>query len=125
MDFFVVESEKNEKIFPKKHLAKELSIYNFYPLQMSDAFQLVYIFSKNSKKDYFRTVPTHTNLMHFFSLENSTMEEKNSLGKENDTLVSNKNSIENFSTRNVDAQDGFVFNEKNENMAFLKKVNRT
>ena len=38
---------------------------------MSDAFQLVYIFSNGDKKDYFKTVPTHTSLIKFLAAENS------------------------------------------------------
>lgn len=60
MDFFVKEAGRNIRKLP--FTEKELLIYNFYPLQMSDSFHLVYIFSQNQKKDYFTTVPTHTKL---------------------------------------------------------------
>lgn len=62
MDFFVEECKKNRRAFASKTKEKSLLIYNFYPLQMTDSFQLVYIFSKNSKEEKFRTVPTYTKL---------------------------------------------------------------
>ena len=103
MDFFVKEAKNNERSFTKKNLAKELLIYNFYPLQMSDAFQLVYIFSKGDKKDYFKTVPTHTSLIKFLSAENS-------FSVKNETLA-------NFRTQEGDPL------QQDQKVGFLKKNN--
>lgn len=102
MDFFVKEAKNNERSFTRKNLAKELLIYNFYPLQMSDAFQLVYIFSNWDKKDYFKTVPTHTSLIKFLSSAENLV-----LGR-NETLA-------NFKTKEEDPI------QKEQKIGFLKK----
>lgn len=62
MDFFVNECRKNSHQFESKNEEKSLLIYNFYPLQMTDSFQLVYIFSKGDKQEKFKSTPIYTKL---------------------------------------------------------------
>ena len=99
MDFFVKETSKSQRRFENKTEERSLLIYNFYPLQMSDSFQLVYMFTRKDKPDIFRTIPTHTSLFMDRFTGNSTENGQKIEKKEKETI-------------------------KNEDFGFLKKIKK-
>jgi DUF2075 family protein len=59
-DFFIAECRKNDRNEKRlanskesKEFKKEL-IYNYYPIQLSQSFMSVYIFSKDKERDLYR-----------------------------------------------------------------------
>jgi len=55
-DFFVAETRKNKRHFPTYKDEKKVLIYNYYPIQISESFMSVYIFSKYGKKAIHRAI---------------------------------------------------------------------
>ena len=80
--FFLSETRKNKNHFPDTKSERKEFIYNYYPIQLSDSFVSVYIFSKPTAKDILRAVYKTKRAMNF--LQNSTM------------IFSNKTSEQNF-----------------------------